>query len=136
MILNPFPELLALSFFAPLLLRTMLGLWFVLTAMRHARRAERDPIALELAAKIGAVGRIGLWPLMLGEGALGVALIAGFYTQIAALLAGAYALKLLFFRRIFPRLASESAWFYLLAAALSLSLLVLGAGAFAVDLPL
>ena len=133
MILNPFPELLALSFFAPLLLRTMLGLWFVLTAMRHARRA---PIALELAAKIGAVGRIGLWPLMLGEGALGVALIAGFYTQIAALLAGAYALKLLFFRRIFPRLASESAWFYLLAAALSLSLLVLGAGAFAVDLPL
>ena len=132
--LNPFPDLLSLSFFAPFLLRVMLGVWLVLSSCRHFKR--RGELATVLASRFGALGQIAVWLIIFVECAVGAALVAGFYTQIAALLSGAYALKLLYFRRLSPGLAQESAWFYILVAAISLSLLVTGAGAFAVDVPL
>ena len=112
----------------------MLGAWFILSSYRHFKHHEE--LGAALVSRFGALGRISVWPFIAVECAVGAALIAGFYTQIAALLSGAYALKLLYFRRLSPGLAQESAWFYILAVAISLSLLVTGAGAFAVDVPL
>lgn len=132
--LSPFPDLIALSFLAPTMLRLALGVWMILSGYRHlTHRAELRAV---LTSRFGTLGNVALWPFTIMEFALGAMLVTGLYTQIAALLTGTYALKLLYFRRKTPGLARESSWFYILVLALSLSLLLTGAGAFAIDLPL
>ncbi|OGG47728.1 hypothetical protein A3D66_01770 [Candidatus Kaiserbacteria bacterium RIFCSPHIGHO2_02_FULL_50_9] len=125
MILNPFPDLFSLSFFAPFLLRLMLGVWLLSSAYRHVQSRH----GLENR-------RFFLWCTVLSKTIVGILLIAGLWTQIAALLAALIALEALFVRRRVPLLAEESPWFYLFILAISFSLLVLGAGAFAFDVPL
>ena len=66
----------------------------------------------------------------------GLMLIAGFYTQITALVFVVITLVELGVEKREPALINRNFVFYLLLFAISLSLLFSGAGAFAVDLPL
>lgn len=73
-----------------------------------------------------------MWPLVLLHAILGFMLVTGYYTQIAALLAGVGSFGGLFVRKysVFPRSA------LLLLAVICASLLVTGAGALGFDIPL
>lgn len=133
--LNPFPDLLVYSLLAPFILRVVAGLIFMnLGVLAFKNEKERWIISLstlnisnpKLAVKIfGAIEIIS-----------GISLILGFYTQIAALI-----LALLTFAEAYveykdPTILKRNFVFYIMLLAITLSLLLSGAGAFAIDLPL
>lgn len=133
--LNPFPDLLTYSMLAPFILRLITGLIFIdLGVLAFKNEKERWIISLstikipnpKLAVKI--LGGI--------EIAGGIMLLLGFYTQIAALV-----LSLLTFAEGYieykdPAILKRNFVFYIMLLAITLSLLLSGAGAFAIDLPL
>ena len=133
--LNPFPELLTYSLYAPLILRVVAGLIFIdLGIFLFKNEKERWLISLsairvpnpKMAVKIlGVIEIVG-----------GLMLISGSYTQIAALI-----LALLTFSEAYveykdPAILKRNMVFYIMLFAITLSLLLSGAGAFAFDLPL
>jgi uncharacterized membrane protein YphA (DoxX/SURF4 family) len=133
--LNPFPDLLTYSLLAPFILRVVAGLIFVdLGVLLFKNEKERWLISLStlkipnprMAIKI--LGGI--------EIVAGAMLILGFYTQIAALV-----LALLTFAETYvefkdPVVLKRNLVFYIMLFAITLSLFLSGAGAFAFDLPL
>lgn len=135
--LNPFPELLVLSFIlAPFMLRLALGGLFLYAGWQHLSREKRASAASALRVEWGALGTYFIWVLGIVEVLVGLGLLLGLLTQIAALVGGLIALKLLLFRKRYPVIASGSAQFYILAIAICLSLLISGAGGLAFDVPL
>lgn len=110
-----FPYLLTFSFFVPLILRVSVAAVFFLDARHYWDKKERwwlpDGIAL----------------------VVGVLLLAGYATQLAALLGIAY-LAFVFYMKDHDSVFRGKPLAFLTFAVL-LSLLVLGAGAFALDLP-
>ncbi len=129
--LNPFPELLNWSFFAPFVLRVILGFYFIAISHKTHKRGRhsraRHPHKDEKAA-YGILSGIKF--------VVGVLLAIGLYTQISAAVAVAFGIVALWLKAKRSREAPESAWFYLLATGVALCLIVLGAGPFAFDLPL
>jgi len=135
--LNVFPSLLTYTFFAPTLLRlgvALILLWSAWQALRHRHRRAALPFHIfENAPWIPYVAA-------LAEAALAAMFIAGWYTQIAALLGIAGALKYAIYRRWWPSALevyfpiSPGAAFLMFV--ICLSLLISGAGAVAFDLPL
>jgi len=133
--LNPFPDLLVYSLLAPFILRVVAGLIFMnLGVLAFKNEKERWVISLStlnipnprMAVKIFGVIEI----------ISGISLILGFYTQIAALI-----LALLTFTEAYveykdPAILKRNFVFYIMLLAITLSLLLSGAGAFAIDLPL
>jgi uncharacterized membrane protein YphA (DoxX/SURF4 family) len=114
-----FPELLFLGpFFAPALIRIALACIFLFFAWSWYKEKRSD-----------ASSRIRLVLFTLS----GVLLFLGFATQLAALLAFLLAIDAFFFKTdrkpLIPKLA------LILIAVMALSLIVTGAGAFAIDLP-
>jgi uncharacterized membrane protein YphA (DoxX/SURF4 family) len=71
-----------------------------------------------------------------GEGILACLLLVGAWTQVAALLVAAMSLKMMLLRHRFAHHTIPNKLFYLLLFGASLSLVITGAGVFAVDLPL
>jgi len=131
--LNTFPNLLVLGFFAPTILRVAaagLLLYAAYAAQKHKHEAAglqfpvigRAPWAATFASIAYAV--------------IGLLLLFGAYTQIAAILGALTALKSLVLGGRFPALFPYSRSTYVLLLAICLSLLVSGAGALAYDLPL
>jgi uncharacterized membrane protein YphA (DoxX/SURF4 family) len=118
--LNPFPELLTYSTFAPFILRAVLGLVFLDLGVMKLRRV-----------RLGWVPALGLLEVI---GAL--MLFAGFYTQIAALAIVITTGIELYIEWKDSQVLKGDFVFYLLLFAISLSLLLTGAGAFAKDIPL
>jgi uncharacterized membrane protein YphA (DoxX/SURF4 family) len=131
--LNPFPEILFLSLFGPLLLRLSVGWIFLSFARKHLLHTRHATVS---NTSEGGLGTILLWTLIFIETAVGIALFVGFYTQIAALGGILLALMFLHLRRTHTLIAPHPAQHYLLILAVCLSLLVTGAGALAFDLPL
>jgi len=133
--LSVFPTLLAFGIFAPLLLRVAVGVFLFLlgskTVGTHRVRGQE-----EVGRSFGSLGRFSVFIGGAVEVAIGLAFIAGFLTQVAALLGFIIALKLLFFRKKWPAIAPHERATYIFVALISLSLLVLGPGIFAVDMPL
>ncbi len=134
--LSIFPSLLTYRLVAPFLIRVALGLFLALVAWKKMLRGNRTQwtAALFMRETAGAelvVGIVGLVEL-----AAAVALIVGFGTQIAALVAGLSSLRLFFAQEKTPLKGRYGSYFYFLLVVLSLSLLFSGAGAFAFDLPL
>lgn len=133
--LNPFPELLVYSMLAPFILRVVVGLIFLdLGFLLFKSEKERWLSSLsvlrvpkpETVIKIlGAIKIAG-----------GIMLFAGFYTQIAALI-----LAIIIFAETYiefkdPKILKRNFVFYVLILTILISLLLSGAGAFAIDLPL
>ncbi len=133
--LNTFPTLLVFSQLSPLILRIVLGLiainlgylkltkekeaWIQLFETLHLRPAKWGVM------KFGTIEIIG-----------GILLFAGIYTQIVAII-----FAILFFIETVleykeENLEKRNLTFYILMFAICLSLILTGAGVFAIDLPL
>ncbi|KKP80073.1 MAG: Membrane protein [Parcubacteria group bacterium GW2011_GWB1_35_5] len=136
--LNPFPELFTYSLFAPFILRLVAfhcqscKIDFIEIYFKGEK--ERWQISLatlnipkpKLAVKIfGGIEMIG-----------GMMLILGFYTQIAALVLGLLVFVEAYVEYKDPAILKRNFVFYSLLLAIVVSLLLSGAGAFAIDLPL
>lgn len=133
--LNPFPELLIYSLLAPFILRVVVGLIFIdLGILLFKNEKERwlaSLSALKIPSPKNALRILGAIEIVGG-----VMLVLGFYTQIAALV-----LVLLTFAEVYTEykedlILKRNLVFYTLLFAICLSLLLSGAGAFAIDLPL
>ena len=135
--LTLFPSLLTYHLLAPFLIRLGLGLFLAGVAWKKILRGNRKQwvSAIFMSETAGGaeivVGLVGLVEL-----AAAVGLIVGFYTQLAAIIAGLSSLRLFFIQNKTPLKGVYGNYFYFLLILLSLSLLFSGAGAFAFDLPL
>ncbi len=133
--LNPFPDLLVYSLLAPFILRIVVGLIFVnlgILAFKNEKKRWVTSLSTlqipkpEVAVKIlGAIEMIG-----------GFMLLVGAYTQIAALVLGLLTFAEAYVEYKDPTILKRNFVFYSLVLAILLSLLLSGAGAFAIDLPL
>jgi len=133
--LNPFPELLSFSLLSPLFLRVVLGIIFLnLGYLKFGIEKEAWVSFFNITPFRPARFWVGLIALIQIVG--GLMLIAGFYTQIAALVFTVITLMELYVENREPVLLNRNFVFYLLLFTISLSLLFTGAGFFAVDLPL
>jgi uncharacterized membrane protein YphA (DoxX/SURF4 family) len=133
--LNPFPDLLNYSLLAPFILRLVAGLIFIDLGVLAFRNEKESWLASLSVLKIPNP-KLAIKILGGIEIAVGIMLILGFYTQVAALV-----LALLVFAETYieykePLLLKRNFVFYLMLLAIVLSLLLSGAGAFAIDLPL
>ncbi|MEK9154246.1 MAG: hypothetical protein AAB798_02125 [Patescibacteria group bacterium] len=113
--LSFFPEILFLAPLSATLIRVALGVAFGYAAWKHLNTAD----ALERT-------------LGVAEGATALALIAGAWTQPAAILS----IVIFFIHTAIPRLRVLPASTALLLLVMCVSLLLTGAGALAFDLPL
>lgn len=132
---NIFPELFAFSLLAPLILRVILG--FIFLNLGSLKLSKERP------GWIASFNLLNIRPAGFFTGLLGVIevvggflLIVGAYTQITALILAVIALAELFIEYREESLLKRDFVFYLLLAAICLSLLLTGAGLFAVDIPL
>jgi uncharacterized membrane protein YphA (DoxX/SURF4 family) len=137
MFINPFPTMF-LALIAHAVLRVVFGLTLFWMGYKHLTQ-HRMPLARAVtlcAPRLsGAAGWLALYFAAV-ELIAGAMFIMGAYTQIAALITVAYALKMLFFRKRFTPPLVPSPSFYVLAIGVSLSLFITGAGIFALDIPL
>jgi len=131
--LNTFPNLLVLGFFAPTLLRVAVACLFFYAA--YAAYKHRGAAAQMRFPLIGEASWAGGFTTLM-YAVIGLMLLFGAYTQIAALLAGIVSIKGLLFYKRFGPFFPYSRSTYVLLLVICLSLLVSGAGAFAYDLPL
>lgn len=129
--LNLFPELLNWSFFAPLVLRITLGVVILFSARELWKKGASDH--LRSHKNEGRLAYSIMSGLLL---ALSVLLIIGLYVQIGAAISFSLSIITLYLKKKQSPDAPESALFYVLAGSIALSLITLGAGAFAIDLPL
>ncbi|HZS43206.1 MAG TPA: hypothetical protein VFA52_03255 [Candidatus Paceibacterota bacterium] len=127
-ILNPFPDLLTYSLLAPVILRLTLGYFFFRVAISRFQTISESGTVL--AAPIG-------WKILaVAEIIIALCFIAGFGVQIVSLISIVLLIiGLIFYQSTyFLRHYSREVLFLLLL--ISLSLLLSGAGAWAIDLPL
>lgn len=114
-IVTPFPELLTFSFYAPMVLRIALGLYALAFVFSHREQKKETYRGLFLI--------------------VGISLLIGFYVQISAVI-----IALLFIISVFDsraRLTADINKIELgLLLVISLTLLITGAGPWAIDLPL
>ena len=131
--LNPFPELLSLSFFAPTLLRIAAGGLLAYVAYTHW--SERQELARIQYPIVGS-GTWIVWITLVWLVASSTLLFLGFYTQIAALMGALVSLKFFILRHHYPSFATLERPASLLLFIICLSLLVTGAGTYAFDIRL
>jgi len=127
-----FPHLLSFSFFVPTLFRVACAVVFALLAQHHIR--DRKEIEKILSPLVGKLDGIMTWTMIVCEIAVALMLFVGWYTQIAAILAAALALKLLVVRP--HSLSPYGKMVATLLFVMTLSLIITGAGTPALDLPL
>lgn len=116
--LNPFPSLLVFSTLAPFILRLVLGFIYLDLGILNFRKSS-------LLKILGVVEIVGALMLFLG-----------FYTQIAALVFIVISASGFYLEYKDETLLKRDIVFYLLLLAISVSLLLTGAGAYAKDIPL
>lgn len=131
--LNIFP----IQFLAPLayaLLRVCIGIIFICLGRSHlkARNELKNVFTLPLLP----FGSFFVWYISIAEIIIGILFILGLFTQVAALLAILYTLKLIILRKRFAHPTIPKGAFLALLFFSSLSLFITGAGAFAFDLPI
>ena len=135
--MNLFP-ILYFTVVGHLIVRVFLGCIFVYLGFRHL---HKDKMALHTALStgwpwLGRTARFIALKYALFEIIVGGMFIVGIATQAAAILGIIASLKMLIFRRKITYPLVPSPLFWVLALAISASLLVTGAGAFAFDYPI
>jgi len=131
--LNPFPDLLVLGFFAPTLVRVAAAALFLYAGYIHWQRREAiGNISFPVVGK----GEWIAWISIIFHFTVGTMLFFGYYTQIAALLGLVGMLKGIVLGRSYAQVFMYSRVTYILLAAICASLLLSGAGALAFDIPL
>ncbi len=134
-LLNPFPDLLILSSFAPFLLRAVLGIIAINSGLLKTKQEKNRWIQTLETAQIP---KPNLSLAILGglEIISGIMLLAGFYTQVAGLVYAIILFSCLYVEYRNSALVKRDLVFYILAVSIALSLVLTGAGAFSLDLPL
>ena len=133
--LNPFPELLSFSLLGPFVLRVVLGLIFIdLGILKFRGEKARWLASFETLNIHPADLMLAIYALLQIVG--GVFLIAGFWTQVAALVLAVFSGIELGIEWRAREVLKRDLVFYLLLFVISVSLLFTGAGAFAFDIPL
>jgi uncharacterized membrane protein YphA (DoxX/SURF4 family) len=134
-ILSPFPDLFIYSALGPFILRWVLGFIFINSGLLKMKAEKSRWITTMKIARIPneafAVQALGWLELIVGA-----MLIVGFYTQVAALVISLLTFVMLYAEYKEDSLVKRDLPFYLLTFAIALTLLIMGAGAFAIDLPL
>ena len=130
--LNPFP-IQFLSLFAYFLLRLFVGSILIYLGISHYK--HRSELKNVLTLSWFPYGTFTIYAFAIGELIIGSLLIAGAYTQYAALAVMAMSFKMLIMRGWFQHHTLPPKIFYLLLFGASLSLFITGAGAIAFDLP-
>lgn len=124
--LSLFPELLDWSFYVPFFFRIFISC-YLLTAGYHLIKKNKTKGGEEKLT----------WTIF---GTLiiaaGLALLLGIYTQVFGVISFVLSLLAIYFKKHKSPDTTESILFYLLFALISFSLLFLGAGPYAFDLPL
>src|SRR6185369_5407448 len=131
--LSLFPQILFLAPFSATLLRITAGFVFLYLAYLHY--SNKRAVAEEISNLLGAASIVCATYAFIEFG-VGVGLVAGAWTQLAALFGFVIAIKMLFIRKSMHELKPLSQLSYALLAAICLSIFVTGAGIFAFDLPL
>lgn len=133
--LNPFPELLMYSSFGPFILRVILGLILIdLGILKFRGEKEGWLASFETLGLRPADFFLPFYALLQITG--GVFLLIGFWTQVAALAFAIFSGVELYIEWQAGEILKRDMVFYLLIFIISLSLLVTGAGAYAIDIPL
>ena len=132
--LNTFPSLLTYGFFAPTILRALVALsFFAIAYLQFSRREEIGEIKIPI---LGHVDKTMVLISSLIIGATGLAILLGWHTQLAALVGLVLCIKHAIYAKKYPRLIPLCRGEYIQLIVILLTLLVSGAGAFAMDLPL
>lgn len=133
--LNTFPELLNYSILAPTLLRLVLA--FVLITIGIDTITKKKILFLAyFESKAYPLAKLLPWKFGIAEIILGLFFLFGFFTQIASLIAIYILFCLFYIENRAEKILPHNSTFYLIMIVIAISLLFLGAGAFAVDLPL
>lgn len=133
--LNPFPELLTYSFFAPFILRVVVGLIFLdLGMLKFKGEKERWIASFETLNLKPADLLLSLYASLQILG--GILLLIGLWVQVAALAFVIFVGTELYIEWKAREILKRDLVFYILIFTISLTLLITGAGAFAVDIPL
>ncbi|MDO8569346.1 MAG: DoxX family protein [bacterium] len=133
--LNPFPELLMYSFVGPFILRVLLGLIFIdLGFLKFRGEKETWLASLETLGLRPADLFLPIYALLQIIG--GLFLLVGLWTQVAALAFVIFTGIELYIEWRAREILKRDMVFYLLIFVISLSLLLTGAGAYAIDIPL
>ncbi len=131
--LNPFPELLVYMLVAPVILRALLGIIFINFGYSKIFRKREEKI--KFFEKLNwSPAILYVWIFGLLEIISGISLIFGFYTQIGALIAGLILLGCILIKYKKPNILQGETLLYVVLFAISVSLMFLGAGFWAVDL--
>jgi uncharacterized membrane protein YphA (DoxX/SURF4 family) len=133
--LNPFPELLMYSLLGPFILRVILGLIFIdLGLLKFRGEKERWLTSFNALGLRPADLFLPLYALLQIAG--GLLLLVGLWTQVAALAFVIFSGIELYIEWKARDILKRDIVFYLLVFVISLSLLLTGAGAYAIDIPL
>jgi uncharacterized membrane protein YphA (DoxX/SURF4 family) len=133
--LSIFPSLLIFGILAPFILRIVVGVYFLHAGYQDLGK-EREKTVEELAQSLGTFAKPALIFGGIFEIVIGLSLITGFLTQLMALFGMIYVLKFLSLKKQYPSLIKHERVFYVMVFVILFSLLLTGAGAFAIDLPL
>ncbi len=132
--LNTFPSLLTYGFFAPTVLRILVAFsFFYISYAQASRRKEITALKIQL---IGHVDQTMVLISSLFIFAIGAALFLGWHTQIAAIIGIIVALKHAIYAKKYPLAIPLCRLEYVYLVVIMLTLLISGAGALAMDLPL
>ena len=133
--LNPFPDLLMYSLLGPFILRVVIGLIFIdLGFLKFRSEKERWIASFEALGLRPVDLLLPLYALLQIVG--GLLLLIGLWTQVAALAFVIFTGVELYVEWRAREILKRDLVFYLLIFAISLSLLLTGAGAYAIDIPL
>ena len=133
--LNPFPELLMYSLLGPFILRVLLGLIFIdLGLLKFRSEKERWLASFETLGLRPTDLFLPLYALLQIVG--GLLLLIGLWTQVAALAFVIFTSIELYIEWKAREILKRDMVFYILIFTVSLSLLLTGAGAYAIDIPL
>ena len=133
--LNPFPDLLVYSMLAPFILRVVVGFIFLdLGLLKFREEKKRWLASFETLGLRPADFFVPLYGFLQITG--GVMFLLGFWTQIAALGFVIFTGIELYIEWSAREVLKRDMVFYLLLFVISRSLLLTGAGAYALDIPL
>jgi uncharacterized membrane protein YphA (DoxX/SURF4 family) len=131
--LNLFP-IQFLALFAYALLRIVTGIIYITLAHRHFQSFSN--LAPKIQWPLITDGRIILTLIIISESLIGGLFIIGLATQAAAIASIGLCFKLLIWHNRFPADSIPNRLTYVLLLAISVSLLITGAGIIAFDLPI
>ena len=133
--LSVFPSLFTYELVVPLVFRIVIGLVLVVYGYKHIAETRDDKMATLVHLK-PATASFWLWLVGIVNIVGGLLLVVGLYTQVVALVFSILLLWAVMYKYKKPEMVPLSQGTLLLLLLVTASLLFLGAGFYAIDLPL